>query len=56
MLNWVPEKSINNKKVDELLQLSLDSKQFTNYGPNVQLLEKYTKEKFKIDTLPVLSN
>jgi len=49
MLNWVPEKNINQKKVDELLQASINSKQFTNYGPNVQLLEKYTKQKFEID-------
>ena len=49
MLNWVPEKSINNKKIDELLQLSLKSKQFTNYGPNIQLLEKFIKEKFEIE-------
>jgi dTDP-4-amino-4,6-dideoxygalactose transaminase len=49
MLNWVPEKNINQKKVNELLQLSINLKQFTNYGPNVQLLEKYTKEKFEID-------
>jgi dTDP-4-amino-4,6-dideoxygalactose transaminase len=49
MINWVPEKSINNKIIDELLNLSIGSKQFTNYGPNVQLLEKYIKEKFEID-------
>ena len=48
MINWVPEKNINIKKVDELLQSSINSKQFTNYGPNVQLLEKYIKEKFEI--------
>lgn len=49
IINWVPEKNINQTKVNELLKLSLDSKQFTNYGPNVQLLEKFIKEKFKIE-------
>lgn len=49
MINWVPEKSINIEKVNELLKLSIDSKQFTNYGPNVQLLERYIKEKFEIE-------
>jgi dTDP-4-amino-4,6-dideoxygalactose transaminase len=48
MINWVPEKKIEHNKVEELLNLSIESKQFTNYGPNVQLLEKYTKEKFEI--------
>lgn len=49
MINWVPEKNINNIKVNELFQASINSKQFTNNGPNVQLLEKFTKEKFKVD-------
>lgn len=49
MINWVPEKTINYSIIKELLCSSIKSKQFTNYGPNVQLLEKYTKDKFEID-------
>ena len=48
MINWVPDKNIEHEKVKELLNLSIESKQFTNYGPNVQLLEKITREKFEI--------
>lgn len=43
MINWVPQKHINYKKVNELLKNSIDENQFTNYGPNVQLLEKIIK-------------
>lgn len=49
MINWVPEKNIDYKKIEELMNLSINSKQFTNYGPNVQLLEKYIKQLFEIE-------
>ena len=47
-LNWLPNKYINTKRVNKLLKASLDINQFTNYGPNVQLLEKIIKEKLQI--------
>ena len=36
-INWIPIKKINNKKVGELISISLKNNQFTNNGPNVQL-------------------
>lgn len=48
-IDWVPHKNINQKKVVELLNNSITSKQFTNGGPNVQLLEKIIREKLQID-------
>ena len=59
MINWVPNKNIDHDKVKELLNLSIESKQFTNYGPNIQLFEKYIKDKFEIDenkTVIVVTN
>jgi dTDP-4-amino-4,6-dideoxygalactose transaminase len=47
-IQWVPEKNIDFEKVKELLKDSINAKQFTNYGPNVQLFEKYIQEKFEI--------
>ena len=38
-INWVPNKTINKKRVNELLNESLVTNQFSNNGPNVQLLE-----------------
>ena len=38
-INWVNNKSINFIKVNELITSSINSGRFTNYGPNVQLLE-----------------
>ena len=49
MINWISNKKINNKKVNQLLQISLKENKFTNYGPNVQLLENIIRDKFKID-------
>lgn len=48
MLTWVPEKSIDNDIVQKYLQTSKDSKIFTNYGPNVRLLEELIREKFEV--------
>lgn len=49
MINWVPEKDINYKIVEKLLNDSLETKQFTNYGPNVKKLEQYVKNTFEIN-------
>jgi dTDP-4-amino-4,6-dideoxygalactose transaminase len=49
MLNWVPNKNINADLVNELLTESIKSKHFTNYGPNVRLLEDITRKKFMVD-------
>ena len=48
-INWVPNKLINNNRVNSLLTSSIETGQFTNYGPNVQLLEKIIREKLQID-------
>ena len=49
MLNWVPNKSIDIELVNKLLKKSIETNHFTNNGPNVQLLESFIKDKFKID-------
>jgi dTDP-4-amino-4,6-dideoxygalactose transaminase len=49
MINWVPEKKIDKVLVENLLQKTELSNQFSNYGPNCQILEKYIKDNFKID-------
>ena len=49
MISWVPEKSINVHKVASYLESTLTTKQFTNYGPNVQLLESKIRENFLVD-------
>lgn len=49
MINWISKKTIDNNKVNLLLEKSLESNKFTNYGPNVQLLEKVIKQKLKIN-------
>jgi len=48
-ISWVPKKSINLNKVEELLNNSISKNQFCNNGPNVQLLEQIIKEKLQID-------
>lgn len=48
-IEWVPHKNINQKRINELLKNSITSKQFTNNGPNVQLLEEVIREKLQID-------
>ena len=48
-INWLPQKKIDTERVNNLLKTSINSGQFTNYGPNVQLLEKTIREKLEID-------
>ncbi len=48
-INWVPQKKINVKVVNDLLQKSQNINQFTNNGPNVKLLEQIIKDKLQID-------
>lgn len=44
-INWIPNKNINTILVNNLLEKCLETNQFTNYGPNVKLLEEIiTKE------------
>ena len=47
-IKWVPNKNINKTRVATLLQSSITLGQFTNYGPNVQLLEKIIRFNFKV--------
>lgn len=49
MIDWVPNKPINYEKIKMLLEKCEKNKQFTNNGPNVQLLEKFIFDKYKID-------
>ena len=49
LIDWVPYKNINYKKVNELLQKSVETGRFSNNGPNVQLLEKIIREKLQIE-------
>lgn len=49
MINWVPNKKINKLRIDELLQQSIESNKFTNYGPCVKLLEELTHKLLKLD-------
>jgi dTDP-4-amino-4,6-dideoxygalactose transaminase len=49
MISWVPNKNIDTELVNELLKKSLESNQFTNNGPNTQLLEAFIRDKFNID-------
>uniref|UniRef100_A0A6C0M0K4 DegT/DnrJ/EryC1/StrS aminotransferase family protein n=1 Tax=viral metagenome TaxID=1070528 RepID=A0A6C0M0K4_9ZZZZ len=48
-INWVPNKRINLNRVNNLLEKSIQTGQFTNGGPNVQLLENIIREKLQID-------
>ena len=48
MKNWVPNKNIDTDLVNELLEKSLEINHFTNNGPNVQLLESFIRDKFKV--------
>lgn len=49
MIRWVPKKEINEKRVSDLLSSSIESGQFTNYGPNVKLLEEVVRKVLIID-------
>lgn len=48
-VNWISNKNIDVKIIDEFLKLSINNNQFTNYGPNVKYLEKYLKEILEIE-------
>lgn len=45
---WIAKKNIDYNLVNKLIKKSLDENQFTNYGPNVRLLEQIIKEKLQI--------
>ncbi len=47
-IEWIGNKEIDSKVVNELLENSIKSRRFTNYGPNVSLLENIIKDKFKV--------
>ena len=49
MINWVPYKPINNETVNKLFEKSINTNNFTNYGPNVQLLENKIKTLLEIN-------
>lgn len=46
---WVPNKSVNVERVNELLESSITSNHFTNGGPNTKLLEERTRECLAIE-------
>lgn len=48
-IKWVPNKKINSKRVNELFEESIETRRFSNGGPNVELLEKIIREKLRID-------
>jgi dTDP-4-amino-4,6-dideoxygalactose transaminase len=48
-VSWVPKKSINTNRVNDLLKICLETGTFSNYGPNVQMLENIIRDKFKVD-------
>ena len=48
-INWLNKKNINFARVNELLESSLATNQFTNYGPVVRLLEDKIRSILKID-------
>ena len=49
IINWISKKKINKSIVNNLLEKNLSSNQFTNYGPNVKLLENIIKDILDID-------
>ena len=49
-IEWVPRKSLNTTRVNELLEISLQKNHFTNGGPNVKLLEERIRECLDIDS------
>lgn len=48
-IKWVPDKKINVRHVHTLFQECEKTAQFTNYGPNVKLLEQLIRSYLKID-------
>ena len=49
MLNWVPKKSIDHNLIKTYLSSTEKTGQFTNYGPNVRILEEKTRKYFEVD-------
>jgi dTDP-4-amino-4,6-dideoxygalactose transaminase len=49
MINWVPKKTINHSAVKTYLSNTEETGHFTNYGPNVHLLEEKIREHFSIE-------
>ena len=47
-IGLVPNKNIDIDLVNRYLKRSVEANQFTNSGPNVQILERFIKENFKI--------
>lgn len=50
MISWVPTKKINQDLVNKYLCNCIDTNQFSNYGPNVRLLEKQIRDILQIDS------
>lgn len=48
-IKWLANKKINYEKVDYLFNSTIKSQQFTNNGPNVQLLENTIRKLYGID-------
>jgi dTDP-4-amino-4,6-dideoxygalactose transaminase len=48
-IDWVPKKSINKQRVDELISISVSKNQFTNNGPNVRQLEVLIRDTLRIN-------
>ena len=48
LINWISNKTINNTRINKLLEDSIKTGRFSNNGPNVILLEKIIKLKLQI--------
>lgn len=48
-INWLSYKKINTINVNKYLSLCEETNQYTNIGPVIPLLEKFIRNKFKID-------
>jgi dTDP-4-amino-4,6-dideoxygalactose transaminase len=48
-IDWVPKKNIDGEKIAKLLDVCQLTGRFTNYGSNVQLLEKLITDKLQVD-------
>ena len=48
-IDWVPKKNIDHIRINNLLAPCLLTGRFTNYGPNVELLEQIIKDKLQVD-------
>ena len=48
-INWIPSKNIDTVLINKLLENSTKDNQFTNYGPNVKLLENIIKKEFYVE-------